>query len=224
LIPAPTLRSLLDDATVGRFPPVDGGWTQIPPWRRGLGAVVAFTGHSYVALPGPPAVELGSLGLDGFGGAHAPDVVIALAGPGGWIDSLDVVLVLGTVRRRRSPSHHLVERPDLSEHPRVDFARRVRDDVVVFGLDDLAERSLVTLSTGLGGLPEIGIATDGGVDAVEMIAAAAALAGERDTIVASVAPGNARALRAFLNAGFTPVGSIQLFQSAFAVHADDETS
>ena len=47
---AATLRSLLLDAHRGSFPPVDGGWTRITPWRSGLGAVIAFTGHAVMAV------------------------------------------------------------------------------------------------------------------------------------------------------------------------------
>lgn len=210
-MPLPTMQMLLDDAAHGGFPAADGQWTLIPPWRADVGAVVAFTGHAFVALPEDDSTALERLGLDGFGGAHAPAVVTELAGPGGWIDTLDVVLVLEATRRRRSLMR-LVERPDLADHPRVRFARRVRDDVVVLGSDDVTSRSVVTLSRGLGGLPEVGIETDGQTDAVEMIVAAATRAPQGSTVVASVAPGNARALRTFLNAGFTPVASVQLFQ------------
>jgi len=211
-VPGPSMRELLDDAAHGRFPAVDGGWTCISPWRSDVGAIVAFTGHAYIAVPSELAPALERLEIDGYGGAHAPSVVSTLAGPDGWIDSLDVVLVLGAAGRQRS-SMRLIERHDLADHPRAVFARRVRDEVVVLG-SELADESVLTLSRGLGGLPEIGIETNGRTDAVEMILAGAALAPSGATITASVAPGNARALRTFLKAGFCPVASVQLFQRA----------
>lgn len=127
-----TLRALMVDAHRGVSPLVDGGWERIDPWRAGLGAVIACTGHA------------------------------VLAGADGWIDSLDAVVV-------GSPQTHLprflVERWDLESHPRVQLARRLRDDVRVLGFYESGISALVTVGRGLGGLLELGIETDGRVDA-----------------------------------------------------------
>ncbi|MGQ0845130.1 MAG: N-acetyltransferase, partial [Sporichthyaceae bacterium] len=78
---------LLEDALDGRFPEPDGAWTRVPPWRDGLQAVVAFTGHAVLAVSDDVAdAELVRIGVDGLGGAHHPRVAAARAGPGGWID------------------------------------------------------------------------------------------------------------------------------------------
>jgi hypothetical protein len=189
---------------------VDGGWTQIAPWRAGLGAVVAFTGHAFLAVDDDVSDEdLDRLGVDGYGAAHSPRVVQALAGPDGWIDSLDAVLVRSPERSLRSD---LVERPDLRSHPRAQLAMRVRDDVRVLGLPDPRSTSLVTVARGLGGLVELGIQTDGSTGAASLLQQASTLAPDDEPVVASVAPGNARALRTFLAAGFRPVASVQLYQ------------
>ena len=45
------LLELLHEAAAGRFPPADGRCERVEPWRAGLAAVVAFTGHALVALP-----------------------------------------------------------------------------------------------------------------------------------------------------------------------------
>jgi len=198
------------DAHRGIFPPVDGGWTRIAPWRPGLEAVIAFTGHAFLAVDADVSDDdLAPLGINGYGGAHAPRVIQALAGPNGWIDSLDAVLLRASKRTVRST---LVERPDLRQHPRVRLAARVRDDVHVLGLPDLVSPSLVTAARGLGGLLELGIETDGRTDAVALLEQASTLGLPDEPVVASVAPGNARALRAFLTAGFRPVASVQLYQ------------
>jgi hypothetical protein len=87
------LAVLITDAAAGRFPVADGGWRRVPPWRPGLEGIVAFTGHGVlVVAPDISDARIIELGADGFGGAHDPRLVAALAGPDGWIDSLDVLL------------------------------------------------------------------------------------------------------------------------------------
>lgn len=207
--------ALLRDAAQGRFPPVDGGWELARTWRDDVGAVLAFTGHAVVAPPAAMDHEsLQHLGIGGFGSAHAPHVITALAGPGGWIDNLDVLLIRVRSGAEDGAEHSklpagLVDRPDLADHPRVRYAQRIRDDVRVLGRPD-GSRALVTLGRGIGGLLEIGIETDGTVDPRSLLAAAADLAEPGEPLVAAVAPGNARALRTFLAAGYSPVGSVQL--------------
>ena len=87
------LAVLITDAAAGRFPPVDGGWQRVPPWRPGLEGIVAFTGHAVLALAADVTDErLAGFGVNGLGGAHDPRLIAALAGPDGWIASLDVLL------------------------------------------------------------------------------------------------------------------------------------
>ena len=92
MTPGHPLAGLLADAAEDRFPPADGGWRRVPPWRAGVEAVVAFTGHAVLAVADDvPDDRLRALGVDGLGGAHDPRVVTALAGPDGWIDVLDAL-------------------------------------------------------------------------------------------------------------------------------------
>ncbi|HXV92278.1 MAG TPA: N-acetyltransferase [Pseudonocardia sp.] len=200
------LATIVTEAADGRFPPVDGLVERVPPWRPGLEAVIAFTGHAVLAVEGPvPEV-------DGFGGAHDPRVVAALAGPGGWIDSLDALMVA----RGTGGPPALVERPDLAGHPRVGFAGRIRDGLRVLGRPDRAVDDVAIVARGLAGLTEISVEVGpgrrgaGAGRGLVRDALTAVPAGE--VVVAAVAPGNAASLRAFLAAGFTPVASMQLFR------------
>jgi hypothetical protein len=207
------LASMIADAADGRFPLSDGGWQLMPTWRPGLAAVVAFTGHAILA--GPPWISderLVALGMNGYGGAHHPRLVAELAGPGGWIDSLDALLV---GRGAGSPGS-LVERPDLESHPRVSFARELRDDIRVLGYPVTQRSDLAVVSRGIAGLPELSVEVDearrSSGAGTALVADALGCVPSGQVVVAAVAPGNAASLRAFLSAGFRPIASIQLFR------------
>jgi hypothetical protein len=180
------LAELIQSAATGRYPAPDGGWRRVPPWREGVEAVVAFTGHAVLAA-------------------------------GGWIDSLDGLLVgSGTAGTEpRGTGGALVPRPDLVGHPRVGFARRLRTDLQVLGRADPTDASVVVLGRGIAGLTELSLELDlarrgaGGGTALVRAGLAAVPAGE--TVVAACAPGNAASMRALLRAGLIPVGSIQLY-------------
>jgi hypothetical protein len=215
---AQPLAELITAAADGRFPQADGGWRRVPPWRPGLEAIIAFTGHAVLAVaPDIPDQRLISLGVDGFGGAHDPRLITALAGPGGWIDSLDMLMVgRGTGRAGEPP--RLVGRPDLATHPRAAFAARLRDQVRPVGYADRSRGALALISRGIAGLTELSFELEpqrrgeGGGSALVRDALTAVPAGQ--LVLAAVAPGNAASVRALLAAGFVPLGSLQLFRPA----------
>lgn len=197
------LATILTEAADGRFPDADGSWVQVAPWRAGVEAVVAFTGFAVLAVDGPVP---GSADGFGFGGAHDPRLIAALAGPDGWIDSLDALLV---ARGTGGPAV-LCERPDLTAHPRVAFARGVRDDVRVLGRATGDE--LAVLARGIVGLSmEVPPAARGGTGRA-LVRDALASVPPGEVVLAACAPGNAASLRTLLAAGFVPVGSSQLFR------------
>ena len=86
------LHGVLVAAAAGRFPPVDGEIEVLSPDDAGTSAAVELTGHGYV-LTERDAGEVVIRAEDAFGGITRPDVLRWLAGPHGWIGSLDVVLV-----------------------------------------------------------------------------------------------------------------------------------
>jgi hypothetical protein len=207
---------LIRESLDGLFPDPSGGWSCVWPWRSGLAGIISATGYAVLALEEDalPMDRQVALGVNGYGGAIHPSVLLELAGSGGWIDSLGVLLA---IRARPAPSP-LVERPDLLDHPRVAFARELRDEVRAFGRTDTTSRSVATLGRGIGGLLEMSIelaekerGRGAGRDFIE---AALGAAPSGEIVVAAVAPGNAASLRCFLSAGFQIIGSSQLVRPA----------
>lgn len=208
-LPAPRvdLAEVLREAAAGRFPDPDGGFSRAVPWRAGVEAALALTGHAVMVVGDDVGDErLVELGVHGYGGAHDPRVAVALAGSG-EIGVLDVLLV-GRGRGARPSAAPLAERPDLAVAERAAHAGHWRDGVRVLGLPDPSTTSLATLSRGIAGLPEVGLQAEDG-RAGELLAGVLALVPEGEVVLASVTPGNARSLRFFLRCGLTPVGSVQ---------------
>jgi ribosomal protein S18 acetylase RimI-like enzyme len=196
------LKAVLEDAAAGRFPPVDGEFEVLPPDDSGFRAVVAFTGHAYV-LADVDRSELAELGADGYGGASRPNVLLRLAGPGGHVGSIDVVMV---AEAGAGPT--LSSRTDLADHPRVRRAAAHRAGVEVYG----DEVGLVVLGTGLAGRRELSVElidpdAAGHGHGRRLIRAGLARLTPGERCWAQVAPGNAASLRAFLACGFVPIGS-----------------
>ncbi|QFG68975.1 N-acetyltransferase [Ornithinimicrobium pratense] len=228
------LTALLRGAAGGRFPPVDGGVSRARPWRAGVEAAVAFTGHAVLAVAAEVSDEaLLRLGVHGYGGVHDPRLVAALAGQG-EIGVLDVLLVApateptaqapGPETRPDSdvPVAPLVTRPDLACAERARHAHLWRDDVRVLGLPDHETTGLATLSRGIAGLTEVGIQAEDG-EAGQLLAGALARVPRGELVLASVTPGNARSLRFFLRRGFVPVGSVQQWRPRRVRPVDDAT-
>lgn len=202
-LPSERVAELLRAAAGGSFPPVTGAVEVVPRCPPGkVEWVVSFTGHVVVATE-RLAEEVQARGPDGYGSALAPSFLLWLAGDDGRVGCQDAVLVAsgrggadGSLRRRR----------DLDGHARVEHARTLRSDVEVHGDDT----GFVTLGIGLGGLTEMSVeitSDRGSGRGRSLIQRALALADPAEVVVAQVTPGNARSLRAFLAAGFLPVGS-----------------
>lgn len=187
----------------------------MPPWREGVHGVVAVTGRAMVTAPDDVTdAELTALGVDGWGHAHDPRVMTRLAGPDGWVDVLDAVLLAtGT----GEPEPLVVPRPDLVDHPRVRHALPIRGDVRVLGLEG-DDGTVLTLATGLGGLAELSLevspARRGRGTGTLLARAARGLLPPGEPLVACVSPANVPSLRALLGAGFDPVGSVQVYRRA----------
>jgi hypothetical protein len=207
------LAEIIQDADAGRFPAADGGWSRVPTWRDGVEGIVCFTGHAVLAVSSDVSHErIAELGADGFGGAAHPRLLCGLAGPGGWIGSQDALLAgHGTGDGTETG---LVPRPDLSSHPRAQYAASIRETPRTYGYQDPARSAVAILSTGLAGLTELSFELEpdrrGGGQATGLIRAALAILPAGELVVAAATPGNAASVRALLAAGFTPLGSVQL--------------
>ncbi len=201
------LAGVLTRAADGVFPPVDGLVEWFPPDHAGTCAVVCFTGHAYVLTNHDPAA-VARFAPDGFGAALDPALLIELAGPGGRIDSTDVVLV----RRGLGGGSDLATSDDLEHHARVRRSRGHRRSVRVLG----DERGLVTIGSGLADRTEMSvelIAGEPGRGAGRaLITAGLHHVAAGAPVFAQVAPGNAASLRAFLACGFVPIGSEVLIE------------
>lgn len=197
------LTEVFAAAARGTFPPVDGIVEVIgPPATLDLEAVVEFTGHALVATALPDEVVLARR-YDAFGGIVSPDALRWLAGPSGTVGCLDAVLVTVGTGGSTLPVRH-----DLDRHPRVVAARRRRNDVIVYG----DEAGLVTVGVGLGDRWEVSVELFEGTSrrsgaGRRLIGEAVGRVPEGEAVFASVAPGNAASLRAFLAAGFEPIGA-----------------
>jgi hypothetical protein len=212
------LAELITAAAAGRFPAPDGGWRRVPPWRPGLEASLAFTGHSVFAVaPDITGERLAALGADGFGGGQDPRLITALAGPGGWIDCLDLVLA-GRGGGQPGQPPRLTDRPDLATHPRAVFAAQTRDQPRPLGYPDRQRGALAVISRGIAGLTELSFELEperrGRGGGAELVRDALTTVPSGQLVLAAVAPGNAASVRALLAAGFVPLGSVQLFRRA----------
>lgn len=209
------LGSLLHDAAAGRFPAADGELEIVgsPPGRAD--AVVAFTAHAVVASSIDPREVRANVPSTDLGASMDPRFLAWLASRLGVEPGvLDVVLVVIPNRLARQDSGlQLVRRDDVAAHPRVARALAYRTDVRVY--TDPARRGVAAIGRGLAGRWELSVELDepGAVAGLgeALISAAVGEAQPDEPLFAQVSPGNARSLRAFLNAGFRPIGSEVLF-------------
>jgi GNAT superfamily N-acetyltransferase len=211
----PVLAVLLDAAN-DRFPPADLSVDVLPPASGALAdAVLSFSGHSFVVADVDAAKVRRQMPSDDPGGPMRPAFLTWLgkqlrSDPG----QVDAVLVAqpGWV----SPKALQLEPADGAEadaHERVQRAREYRTEVAVH--TDAAHRGLVILGRGLAGRLEVSIEVHpehrGHGLGADLARATLRLVPEGEPVFAQVSPGNVASLRAFLAAGYRPIGSEVLF-------------
>ena len=199
------LAGLLGDAAEGRFPTADGGVTVLPqPSARDAG-VLGFTAHAVVFADVDPEWVTARLPRGDLGAPLGPPFLQALSAATnrrpGSIDMLSVASALSG-----PPSVDLTPECD-HMHPRIARALNYRDDVRAWQADG----GVVLLGRGVAGRWETAIEVD--EDSRErglgraLALAARHLIPEGEWLWAQVAPANAASVRAFLAAGFVPVGA-----------------
>ncbi|WP_053142838.1 GNAT family N-acetyltransferase [Streptomyces ambofaciens] len=206
-----SLRDILEAAARGVFPAADGGTTVVPQDGARDAGVIAFTAHSVVFTDEDPGWVRRT--LDGLGCAplaatmNARFLAAFAERTGRTTDTIDVLLTGAPLPG--GPETALREVADPG-HPRVVAARRRRDEVRVWAADG----GVLVLGRGVAGRLEVAVEVAEGARhrglGRRLVTAARQLAGG-EPVWAQVSAGNARSLRAFQAAGYTPVGSEALF-------------
>jgi len=199
------LARLLNDVAAGKYPPPDGSVTILPqPSRRDAG-VIAFTAHSVVFLDLDPAWIRGQLPPGDLSGPLLPPFLQAVcAATGRRANSTDLLCV--ATPRPGSPAIMLTQAMT-SDHPRIARALRHRDGVRVWETPGAGGSS----GRGVADRWEVALEVEPGYRGKglgrELAIAARHLVPEGTHLWAQIAPGNAASVRAFLAAGFRPVGA-----------------
>lgn len=199
------LNTLLTNAACGRFPPADGDVTIVPqPSERDAG-VFGFTAHAVIFTDAEPEwvrsqLPPGNLSAP-LSAAFLCRLAEATSRRAGSIDMLCCAMSLGG-----PPPLDLVPQPE-STHSRVRRALSYRDEVRTWRADG----GIVLIGRGVAGRLETAIEVDDdrrrqGLGR-RLAVAARHLIPDGSVLWAQVAPANAASVRAFLSAGFTPVGA-----------------
>jgi len=199
------LAAILSDAAKGRFPPADGQVSVLPqPSPRDCG-IFGFTAHAVIFADADPDWVTGQLPPGDLGAPLNAAFVQALANATGRVaGSIDLLCVAEPLAG--PPPVSLTPETDDS-HPRIERALRYRDEVRAW----TADGGVVLLGRGVAGRLETAIEVDQnrrehGLGRA-LARAARHLAPASEPVWAQVAPANAASVRAFLAAGFTPVGA-----------------
>ena len=202
------LGTLLGEVAAGRYPAADGSVTIVPqPSARDAG-VIAFTAHTVIFTDADPDWIRAQLPAGDLSAPLSPPFLQAL---GRHTDRHTTVVDILTVAPGRPgpPAIELAAGADPA-HPRIARALRSRDDVRAWQADG----GILLLGRGVAGRWEVAIEVDpaarGGGLGRALAAAARHLVPGGAPLWAQIAPGNAASVRAFLAAGFLPVGAESL--------------
>jgi GNAT superfamily N-acetyltransferase len=208
-----TLRDILDSAARGVFPPADGGTTVVPQASERDAGVLAFTAHAVVFTDEDPRWvhdTVAAVECDALAAPMNPRFLVALLDrTGRTAETIDAMLVGSPLPGE--PPLALTEITD-GDHPRIAYARGRRDDVRAW----TAEGGVLVMGRGIAGRPEVSVEVDDSVRhrGLGRLLVTAARHLVTEPLWAQVAPGNARSMRAFLAAGYVPVGAEALLLPA----------
>jgi hypothetical protein len=205
------LSTLLTNAACGRFPPADGEVTIVAqPSERDAG-VLGFTAHAVIFTDADPEWVRCQLPPGNLSAPLSPAFLTKLAEATnrrvGSIDMLCYAMSLGG-----PPPLDLIPQPE-SAHSRVLRALNYRDEVRTWRTDG----GIVLIGRGVAGRLETAVEVDDDRRSQglgrRLAVAARHLIPDGTVLWAQVAPANAASVRAFLSAGFTPVGAEVLLAS-----------
>ena len=205
LAAAKQLAAILAAAAAGRFPLADGRATVMPqPSERDAG-VIAFTGHAVIFADTDPAWLTSQLPPGDFAAPLSARFLHALSQRlGRAADGIDMLACAPPLAG--PPGLELGDETDPA-HPRIQRALRYRDDVRAWQADG----GVVMLGRGVAGRWEVAIEVDpasrGQGRGAALATAARHLVPGAAPLWAQIAPGNAASVRAFLAAGFRPMGA-----------------
>lgn len=205
------VRHVLEAAARGRFPAPNGHVAVLPAPSGPSDAVIGFTAHHVIATALDPDAVHRNLPAGDFG-APMSARFLAWIGDGLGVEPGNLDVVLAAAGQATGRPVWLREVSGF-EHERVARADRYRDEIRTFVTP--AEDGVLVIGRGLAGRLEVSLEIDpaarGRGLGRRMIEAARSLVAAEEVVFAQVAPGNAASLRAFLAAGFTPIGSEVLF-------------
>jgi hypothetical protein len=205
------LAAVLDAAARGRYPAADGRFDVMPRLPGPADALIGFTGHFVLAADIAVDAVAARVSAGDLSVPMSPAFLTWVAEcTGSRPATFDALLcAIGTgegAPEWLEPDRHI-------EHPRVERARRYRDEIAVWRTRD--GDAILAVGRGICDRWELGfeIAPDArGRGLGRRVAAAArALVPAGAPVWAQVAPGNAASLRAVVAAGFTPVAAEVLF-------------
>ncbi|MBO0776188.1 MAG: GNAT family N-acetyltransferase [Actinobacteria bacterium] len=200
-----TLAAFLRDVAAGRFPPADGDVTIIPPPAPRDAGVIGFSGHALIFADTEPAWVKAQLPAGDLAAPLSPAFLQALCERTGRRAHAIDMLCAGSPLPGPPPIT-LTRELDL-DHPRAQRALRYRDDVRAWR----AGGGVVVLGRGIASRWEVAVEVDPGERCAglgrALAAAARHLVPDGTPVWAQIAPANAASVRAFLAAGFKPVGA-----------------
>lgn len=207
-----SLAQLLVRVERGERIPTDPWLSILPAPAPGTGAVVALPGHVVVATELPAGWIRDQLPAEDLSAPLNPPFLYACERKlGRRVNAIDGLYLAAPVAG--PPDLPLVEVADL-DHPRVRRARRYRPELRVWSVDG----GVLVIGRGLAGRWEVAIEV---APAYRARGLGRALARAARSLVpgpdrsrplwAQVSPGNAASVRAFLAAGYRPVGAEALF-------------
>jgi GNAT superfamily N-acetyltransferase len=199
------LAAILDAVANAQFPPPDGRVTILPqPSARDAG-VFAFTAHSVIFADADPAWVAAQLPAGNLSAPLSPRFLHVLAAHiGREAHQADMLACASALPG--PPPVELTAEADPA-HPRITRALRYRDDIRSWQ----AEGGVLLLGRGAGGRWEVAVEVEPGHRGRglgrSLATAARHLVPGGAPLWAQIAPGNAASVRAFLAAGFRPVGA-----------------